>query len=106
MDARKSELRQIVVDVIFGKEKTSAKSDAYNYLPIAVTEVLDRRAGLTNVKLYENRLSETDQLLVEEIYWDLIIERVITPTMVHANVEYPYYRLHSDADSNLKSGSS
>jgi hypothetical protein len=67
MNPRKAELRQIVLDIILKKEKTSCTSNAYYHLPMLATEILERRAGLTDPKSFENRLCENDRELVEEI---------------------------------------
>jgi hypothetical protein len=106
MNPRKSELREIVLAIIFGKENVAYDPFQFAHLTLGVSEVLRRRAGGTSsASIYsEQRLNDADTMLVQEIFWDLIVERVITIGGDAANAQLPWYRLHSDAIANLKRG--
>ncbi len=105
MNARKSDLREIVVAIIFGKEKVAYEPSQLAHLTLGVAEVLGRRAGgsgSAHIHSAEQQLKDADATLVQEVFWDLIIERVITIGIDAANAELPWFRLHSDAVANLK----
>ena len=106
MDARKAELRKIVVDIIFGKENVFYPPTQFAHLALGVAEVLDRRAGNTNVDISQQRLNSNDGDLVREIFWDLFTERVITIGMNPDNPSFPWFRQHSNAAANLKRATS
>jgi hypothetical protein len=98
----KSELRQIVLDIIFGKENVFLDPWQFGHLTAGVAEVLYRRAGfadsaMASLSQPERKLEEDDWLLVQEIFWDLIFKRVITIGSDKANPEFPHFRLHSSS---------
>jgi hypothetical protein len=68
-----------------------------------VAEVLRRRAGgADSASIYAPHLDDSDAVLVQEIFWDLIVERVLTIGADAANSQLPWFRLHSDAKDNLR----
>jgi hypothetical protein len=99
MNERKSVLRQIVLDVVFGLEPTQYPATQLRALQSAVAEVIVRRSEqkLPDYMPYAPPLSREDSDLVNEIAWDLIIERVITPGMDPSNCDLPWFRLTSTA---------
>ena len=101
MEKRKSELRKIVLDIILGREAVTHERWQFDHLAGGVAEVLARRGSgevfSTSEVLCESRLQEVDWQFVQEIFWDLICERVITPGFDSANAELPFFRLHSEA---------
>ena len=101
MEKRKSELRKIVLDIILGREAVTHERWQFAHLAGGVAEVLVRRGSgevfPTSHVLRESRLEEADWQLVQEIFWDLICERVITPGFDSADAELPSFRLHSEA---------
>jgi hypothetical protein len=44
---------------------------------------------------------EGDKLLVQEVFWDLIYQRVLTLGIDLANREFPFFRPHSDFEDNI-----
>lgn len=102
MNARKSELRDIVLAVIFGKEEVNYPPNQFNHLAMGVALILSRRSGGVSFSSPEPRLSNSDTMLVQEVFWDLVVERVITIGLDAENSLFPWFRLHSDAETNLK----
>jgi hypothetical protein len=108
MNARKSELRDVVLDIIFDREKVTYDPSQFTHLVSGVAEVLGRRASgsRSGINSLEYGLNDGDKTLVEEIFWDLFTERVITLGLDAVNIEFPWFRLHSDAAANLKRATS
>ena len=44
---------------------------------------------------------EGDKMLVQEVFWDLIYQRVLAVGIDLANREFPFFRLHSDFEDNI-----
>jgi hypothetical protein len=107
MGPRKAELRKIVLDILFRRETVGYEPSQFANLVIGVAEVLERHAGskATSQKLFPHspQLESTDRLLVQEIFWDLVVERIITIGLNVSNPDFPWFRLHSEAQSNLSS---
>jgi len=107
MNTSKAELRAIVLDIVFGRETVRYSASQFEHLAIGVAEVLQRRqspAGPPSGSVWpagDQRLGEADWLLVNEIFWDLVAGRVLTPGMNSSNAEFPWFRLHSEAAANL-----
>jgi hypothetical protein len=101
MTKRKKEFRKIVLDIIAGREASKYEVYQKDAFFGAVAEVLQRQTGKTpdDHDRYprDPRLEHDDKLLVQEIFWDLILERVITPGLDFPNSELPYFRLHSES---------
>ena len=106
MNPRKEELRNIVLDIVFGREKVFYGATQFGHLTAGVAEVLGRRHGdkqsSESVFPRQERLEYNDLMIVQEIFWDLVVERVLTIGMNSDNAEYPWFRLHSEATANLK----
>jgi len=104
---RKDELRGVVLDIISEREHVTYDPWQFGQLTAGVAEVLFKRcnspdSGSPSVFQPERRLVEEDWLLVQEIFWDLVFERVITIGLNSSNPEYPWYRLHSEASQHLE----
>ena len=101
MKTRKQELREIMIDIISGKEKVRYTPNQQAHLLIGVAEVLIRRGEPPNTSRSfhsgnDPELHADDELLAMEIFWDLIIDRIITPGMDKVN-PLPHFRIHSEA---------
>ena len=59
-------------------------------------------AGVYEVIALEDVHMEGDKLLVQEIFWDLIYQRVLTLGIDLANREFPFFRLHSNFEENVE----
>jgi hypothetical protein len=105
MNTRKAELRGVMLDIIAGREPTKYEVYEMGALIGAVAEVLHRRTGKSADEhdRYPRspQLEDEDRLLAQEIFWDLILERIITPGWGLPNSELPYFRLHSEVDENI-----
>jgi hypothetical protein len=104
---RKIELREIVLDIIFGRESVTFDPWQFGNLTLGVAQILYRRSvPAGSISSYnqepERHLEEDDWLIVSEIFWDLIVERVITVGLDSSNPKLPWYRLHSEAVQNLE----
>ena len=53
----------------------------------------DRTVGPGLVSLSEPRLSNGDETDLQEVVWDLIVERVLTPGTDGSNPEWPWLRM-------------
>jgi hypothetical protein len=105
MNKRKTEIREVILDIISGRAKTKYPPTQVGNLLTGVAEVLNRRAGKAedsqNVFPHNSELEYDDKLLAQEIFWDLIVERIITPGWDFPNSELPFFRVHSEAKERL-----
>ena len=66
---------------------------------IVCTLVLRLKGGLPEwINDADPRLSETEATLFLEVFWDLVIEKKLTIGLNHANPQYPFFRVHSEAN--------
>ena len=93
MSTPKKELRDVMIDVIFKKERVQYPPDRMGVLFTGVAEVLARRSGKST---HDPRLSPEDEATATEICSDLIHDRIITPGRDAAN-PFPCFRVHSEA---------
>jgi hypothetical protein len=103
MRASKEQLREIVLEIIFHSGKTSRDAWQLSRLMLEVAEGLNHRTGASQ---REPTLDADEKLIVQEIFWDLITIRVITVGMNGTNNDLVFFRLHSEAKTNLKKGQS
>lgn len=105
MENRKVEIRAIVLDILFGKEPTQYGASQFGHLAHGVAEVMARRdtavPGRMSMGMYPE-LSSGDKMILQEVFWDLFLDRVITIGLNADNPAYPWFRLHSSAEQNLK----
>ena len=101
MNARKAELRKIVLDLVFGRKQVTYAPNHYTHLSLGVAEVLYVQKAVGGWGS-EQKLDGEDELLVLEIFWDLIVEKVLTVGIDSSNRDFPYFRLHSEAETNLR----
>jgi hypothetical protein len=108
MNERKVELRSIIMDILAGRERTTHAPNHIAKLLSGVAEVLNRREGKAaqpgSVFPGYPELDYDDRLIAQEICWDLIVERIITPGYNFPNSELPYIRVHSEAQAKLNTG--
>jgi hypothetical protein len=96
----KSEIREIMLDIIARHEPVKYEPDQCEHLFIGVAQVAERRAGKTE-GLDDPRLNHDDAILALEVFWDLILDRIITPGTDDIN-PLPFFRVHSEAGDRLK----
>jgi hypothetical protein len=105
MAKTKSEIREIVLDILFGRERTEFGASQFGNLALGVAEVIARRDAITQNRMSDGRsleLSNSDKMIMHEVFWDLFIDRVITIGLDCNNREFPWFRLHSEAEENVK----
>jgi len=89
-----------MLDRIARRERTKYPPTEQGNLLAGIAEVLERRAGkeVDPFSGYSSRyeLGQDDQLLALEIFWDLILDRIITPGLDLIN-PLPRFRVHSEA---------
>lgn len=96
MNPKKAALRQIILDIIFKKEKVTYPAHDLVDLKHGVQEVLLRRAGKSQDYEFSRNLPDEDGMLVQEIFWDLFIEKYITLGFNTDNPGMTHFRLHSE----------
>jgi len=103
----KSTLREIVLKVIFSPNPNHPY-DVHQITHLYSHVALELRGGASEkMKLgleSPPELDDDDKMLVNEIFWDLFIEKVITLGRDALNERAPFYRLHADAEVNAKRG--
>ena len=96
-----------MIDIISGKEKVQYSPNQQAHLLTGLAEVLVRRGetpaatSRSFTSRFDPELRGDDELLAMEIFWDLIIDRVITPGMDKVN-PLPHFRIHSEAGLQRK----
>jgi len=103
MNERKRQFRRIILDLVFGLKKATYPANSISSIRTAVAEILHRESGKQedslNILPFAKPLTPQDAELCDEIVWDLLIERVITPGLDHNNPGLDWIRLHSGARS-------
>lgn len=96
MKTTKSEIRKIALDILFKTPEPPANKDR---LDGAILEALRSRASHDQDR---EGAHEYDWIMFEEMFWDLIMDRVIMPGTDAVNPALPNFRIRSDARENLK----
>jgi hypothetical protein len=104
---RKDEIRGVVLDILFGKEQTVYDASQFAHLALGVAEVMERRSapgsGVPHAR-GDSELGAGDKMILQEVFWDLFVEKVITIGLNADNPAYPWFRLHSEAKKNARIG--
>ena len=91
-----------MLDIISGKESVRYEPNQQTHLLLGVAEVFARRGEATADasrsfrSMVEPELKAEDELLALEVFWDLVLDRIITPGLNRAN-PLPFFRVHSEA---------
>jgi hypothetical protein len=100
MKISKAELKSIALFILL--HTPNPPSQLVN-LELAVANEFRRRRGLSpQPEEIAEGFRGADWLVFQEVFWDLIFERVITPGTDSSNAELPRFRIHSEARENLK----
>lgn len=95
MNERKRLLRSVVLDILLGQEEGTYPANQIPNLKTTVAEVLKRRTPSQEEVFapfpHQPRLSYDDDALVQEIFWDLVIEKVLTIGMDATNASLPWF---------------
>ena len=98
MDHSYEEIRNIVIDIVTGREKVAYSPDQYSHLLTGAAEVFQRREGTTfapSLLHNEPRLSGNDAELAREVFWDLFRQGIITLGLNDSNREFPFFKVSS-----------
>ncbi len=103
MDHNKEQLRKAAVDFIYKREKVPELSFAKQNLAAAVAYVLAKKEGRLDVlnMMQSFELTPADQSLFQEIFWDLVIDRVIVPGAASIS-NGTVYQVRSDKPSDYQ----
>jgi len=100
MNERKQIIRDIVLDIISGREKLQSPPNQLPHLEVNVVEVMIRRkiepSGGQVPYDVRQKLSNEDADIVREVFWDLVIEKIITVGFNSSNPDFPWFKLHSE----------
>jgi hypothetical protein len=91
MSARKQLLRDVVLDVVFRREAVTYDPSQFAHLTAGLAEILNKRRSTTreiNVFPHDPRLERADEMLVQEIFRDLVIGRILTIGLDASNREF------------------
>lgn len=97
MDHSYEEIRKAAIDILAGREPSSSPtSQQFVYLRDDVKEVLRKRDGLPHDPTQRERLSKNDLALLQEVFWDLFRQNIITLGAENdPNLAYPFFRVSS-----------
>ncbi|OPY37337.1 MAG: hypothetical protein A4E35_01252 [Methanoregula sp. PtaU1.Bin051] len=97
MDHSYEEIRKATLDILSGRERSSFTPNQFVHLRIGVAEVLHKRDGTTtHPGQREPQLTQNDQDLFQEVFWDLFRQNIITlGTSGDPNAAYPWFRVSS-----------
>ena len=96
MDHSYEEIRAVAIDIVSGKETVSYTPNQFQHLLIGVGEVLQRRESPSQTPhrgSAHNTLSRGDSELVQEVFWDLFRQNIITLGADASNGQYPFFRV-------------
>lgn len=99
MDHTYEEIRNVVIDILAGREKIKYPPTQYSRLLSGGAEVFHRREGskplAPSILHYEPHLSGNDAELTREVFWDLFRQGIIVLGSDNANEAYPHFRVSS-----------
>lgn len=90
------EIRNVVIEILIGKEKVGYEPSQFSALVSGVAEVFSRRDGTTEGSVYGSigaRPNPHDSELVRDVFWDLFRQGYITLGLDNANANWPFFRL-------------
>jgi len=90
------EIRNVVIDIVAGREKVAYEPSQYQHLLLGVAEVFQRREGSASSPSMFGRdaqLAPNDRELFREVFWDLFRQSVITLGANDSNREFPFFSL-------------
>lgn len=104
------EIRDVVIDILLGKESTTYVADQYEHLVIGVADVFARRRSPNPqpgnyVSQTRAQLHSYDVELVRDVFWDLFRQGFITLGLNSSNTNWPFFRLSHFGQKALESDS-
>jgi len=105
VDYSYEEIRQVVIDILSGQEKGRHIVDVNQFgsLESAVAKTFAIRAGAlpNDMDVHQARLSQQGTEDFREIFWDLILQRIIVPGMNSSNPNLPFFKVTSRGEPYL-----
>ena len=92
------EIRKVAIEILSGKVKTQYGADQFENFKISILEIFQKRdpsAASEIDYLGRSHLSDHDDLLFQEMFWDLFRQGIITLGMDRLNKEFPWFRVSS-----------
>jgi len=104
MPHTKEQLRSTALDIIFGRERLPDAIAPQRTLGQSVAYIFAKRENLLDPhNLFQNvELAGTDRPLFDEVFWDLVIERIIIPGTQGFDTPTNRFRIRSDASPDSK----
>ncbi len=88
------EIRDVILDLLSGREKWSDELSQYEHLAVGVAEVFKKRGDVQQDTLYgRQRLGVQDKELTRDVFWDLFRQGIITLGCNDSNQNYPFFRI-------------
>ena len=98
------EIRNVIVDILLGKEQLHYPTNQFSSLVSGVNEVFARRAGQAG-PVGQLPSNPQDAELVRDVFWDLFRQGTITLGLNNSNPMWPFFRLSYHGQRTLASQS-
>ena len=93
------EIRKAAIDILMGKEQQLRhKPTQFRSFMVGTAEVIQRRDPSSRPEpsyCGDPRLSNNDELLFQEMFWELFRQGIITLGLDTQNEEFPWFRVSS-----------
>jgi hypothetical protein len=97
MKTTKAEIRAIALSILVSPNPPCQKVN----LNMAIASALAAKCGLQRYEP-DGKLFGENWIMFNEVFWELIVDKIITPGMDSVRADLPWFRLHSQASENLK----
>lgn len=108
MDYSYEEIRQVVFDILSGREtgRHTEHIGQFNDLEIAVAKTFPARQGAhrNDSSMQQARLSPESAEHFREVFWDLILQQIIVPGLDSMNPNLPFFKVTSRGKKYLEQG--
>jgi len=98
------EIRKVAIEILSGKIKTEYGANHFDHFNLSISEIFQKRS-LGNSNRIDGRilpLDTHDNLLYQEVFWDLFRQGIITLGMDRANNNFPWFRVSSYGEKLLE----
>jgi hypothetical protein len=92
------EIRSVAIEILSSKVKTKYGANNFRQFNLSISEVFQKRSPLKNSMEIQGEippLSYADELLYQEVFWDLFRQGIITLGMDGPNNNFPWFRVSS-----------
>jgi hypothetical protein len=97
MNTSKPEIKTIALGILFGPDPPCQIVN----LDKAIASALAAKSGLLRYEP-DGQLFGENWLMFNEVFWELIVDKIITPGMTSVHTDLPWFHLHSQASENVK----